>query len=41
VLSDKENERLDLASRPSVDYPYGGMAVWQRRREIGGGQPPR
>jgi aryl-alcohol dehydrogenase-like predicted oxidoreductase len=41
VLTDKENEQLNLASQPSVDYPYGGMAVWQRRREISGGQPPR
>jgi len=41
VLSDKENERLNLASQPSVDYPYGGMALGQRRREIGGGWPVR
>jgi aryl-alcohol dehydrogenase-like predicted oxidoreductase len=41
VLSDKENERLNLVSQPSVDYPYGGMALWQRRREIGGGWPAR
>jgi aryl-alcohol dehydrogenase-like predicted oxidoreductase len=41
VLSDEETERLNLASQPSVDYPYGGMALWQRRREIGGGSPAR
>jgi aryl-alcohol dehydrogenase-like predicted oxidoreductase len=41
VLTDKENEQLNLASQPSVDYPYGGMALWQRRREIGGGWPAR
>jgi aryl-alcohol dehydrogenase-like predicted oxidoreductase len=41
VLSDKENERLNLVSQPSIDYPYGGMALWQRRREIGGGWPAR
>ena len=39
ALTDKENERLNLASQPTVDYPYGGMAPWQRRREIGGGWP--
>jgi aryl-alcohol dehydrogenase-like predicted oxidoreductase len=41
ILTDKENEQLNLASQPSVDYPYGGMALWQRRREIGGGWPAR
>ena len=40
-LTHKENERLNRASEPPVDYPYGGMALWQRRREIGGGWPER
>jgi aryl-alcohol dehydrogenase-like predicted oxidoreductase len=41
ALTDKENERLNLASQPTVDYPYGGMAPWQRHREISGGWPER
>jgi aryl-alcohol dehydrogenase-like predicted oxidoreductase len=41
VLTDKEDEQLNVASQPSVDYPYGGMALWQRRREIAGGWPAR
>ncbi|MDT0443456.1 aldo/keto reductase [Streptomyces johnsoniae] len=37
VLSGEEAEQLGTASQPSVDYPYGGMALRQRRRKIEGG----
>ena len=39
ALTDDETERLNQASHVPVDYPYGGMAVWQRHREIAGGWP--
>jgi aryl-alcohol dehydrogenase-like predicted oxidoreductase len=41
ALGEKETERLDLVSQPAVDYPYGGVAPWQRSREIAGGWPAR
>jgi aryl-alcohol dehydrogenase-like predicted oxidoreductase len=37
VLSEKEMEQLTSASDVPVDYPYGGLAVWQRSRQIQGG----
>jgi aryl-alcohol dehydrogenase-like predicted oxidoreductase len=38
VLTDKEMDRLNSASEVPVDYPYGGMALGQRRRPIEGGR---
>ncbi|HTI25269.1 MAG TPA: aldo/keto reductase [Kutzneria sp.] len=40
VLTDKEMEQLDTASALAVDYPYGGMALLQRSRQIEGGWGP-
>jgi aryl-alcohol dehydrogenase-like predicted oxidoreductase len=40
VLTDKEMEQLTAASDVPVDYPYGGMALLQRSREIEGGWGP-
>ncbi|MEO3853086.1 aldo/keto reductase [Streptomyces sp. B8F3] len=37
LLNAEEEEQLAAASRPSIDYPYGGMALRQRRRKIQGG----
>lgn len=37
ALSADEHERLGVASQPLVDYPYGGMALRQRRRKVEGG----
>jgi aryl-alcohol dehydrogenase-like predicted oxidoreductase len=37
VLGAEESEQLGTVSQPSVDYPYGGMAVRQRHRRIEGG----
>ncbi|MFC0429369.1 aldo/keto reductase [Kutzneria buriramensis] len=40
VLTEKEMERLNTASEVPVDYPYGGMALLQRSRQIEGGWGP-
>jgi aryl-alcohol dehydrogenase-like predicted oxidoreductase len=40
VLTEKETDRLNAASEVPVDYPYGGMALLQRSRQIEGGWGP-
>jgi aryl-alcohol dehydrogenase-like predicted oxidoreductase len=40
VLTDKEMDQLTTASEVPVDYPYGGMALLQRSRQIEGGWGP-
>jgi aryl-alcohol dehydrogenase-like predicted oxidoreductase len=37
ALSETDARLLDTASEPPVDYPYGGMALRQRSRNVEGG----